>query len=292
MSDPTSPLQQFDGPSVDPRFRRRWAEARHAEGRRRLRILMSVLVGAAVVGGCLGLLYSPVFRVRHVLVIGNTHTPKAEVLAAAGMTGGSGGAVLMVDSGPPSAQRALDALPWVSVATFERRWPWTLVIRVKERSPVARVITSGGVDVVDKSGRVLEVRPTRPAVVSVAKKPTPALPLITGVRGAPAGADVSPGAGLTGPDVDNLLAAAAAAPQAVAKRNLRLAYSAVNGLVGYIGPTNAPILLGDASDLPFKLAVLEELATRVDLASYAQVDLAVPERPALTPLPSGVLSVG
>jgi POTRA domain, FtsQ-type len=291
MSDPTSPLQQFDGPSVDPRFRRRWAEARRAEGRRRLKILLSVLVGAAVVGGCLGLLYSPVFRVRHVVVIGNTHTPISQVLSAAGVTSGSG-AVLMVDSGPPSARRALEALPWVSVVTFERRWPWTLVILVKERSPVARVITSGGVDVVDKSGRVLEVRPTRPAVPSVAKKPTPALPLITGVRGAPAGFDVSPGAGLTGPDVNDLLAAAAAAPQAVAKRNLRLAYSAANGLVGYIGPTNAPILLGDASDLPFKLAVLGELATRVDIASYAQVDLTVPERPALTPLPSGVLTVG
>jgi cell division protein FtsQ len=291
MSDPTSPLQQFDGPSVDPRFRRRWAEARRAEGRRRLKILLSALVGAAVAGGCLGLLYSPVFRVRHVVVIGNTHTPVAQVLAAAGMTTGSG-AVLMVDSGPPSAQRALDALPWVAVATFERRWPWTVVIKVKERSPVARVLTGGGVDVVDKTGRVLEVRPTGPAVGSAPKKPTMSLPLVTGVRGAPAGYDVSPGVGVTGTDVDALLAAAAAAPQALAKRNLRLAYSAANGLVGYIGPTNAPILLGDASDLSFKLAVLEELATRVDLASYAQVDLTVPERPALTPLPSGVLGVG
>ena len=137
MSDTTSPLRPFDGPRVDPRFRRRWAEARRAEGRRRLKILLSFLVAAAVVGACVGLLFSPVFRVRDVVVIGNTHTPRAEVLAAAGVAAGDR-TVLMVDSGPPSARRALDSLPWVAGATFERRWPWTLVIRLTERSPVAR----------------------------------------------------------------------------------------------------------------------------------------------------------
>ena len=286
MSDPTSPLQQFDGPRVDPRFRRRWAEARRAEGRRRLRVLLSVLAGAALVGGCVGLLYSPVFRVRHVLVIGNTHTPRAQVLAAAGMATGDRD-VLMVDAGPPSAQRALDALPWVSAATIERRWPWTLVILVKERSPVARVLSGGAQDVVDKSGRVLEVGPMpRPG------RPAPALPVIVGVRGAPPGGYVSPGTGLNRPDVAELLAAAGAAPHALAERQLRLAYSAADGLVGYVGPSRAAVLLGDDSDLALKLAILEELVTRVNLASYSQVDLTVPERPALTPLPSGVLSVG
>ena len=48
--DPTSPIQQFDGPPVDPRFRRRWAEARRAEGRRRLKVLLARPVGGAVVG--------------------------------------------------------------------------------------------------------------------------------------------------------------------------------------------------------------------------------------------------
>jgi hypothetical protein len=37
--------------------------------------------------------------------------------------------------------------------------------------------------------------------------------------------------------------------------------------------------------LPTKMAVLEELASRVTLTGYSQVDLTVPERPALTPVP-------
>ena len=280
--DPTSPIQQFDGPPVDPRFRRRWAEARRAEGRRRLKMLLVLLAGAVVVGGCVGLLYSPVFRVRNVIVIGNTHIPRAQVLAAADMAS-TDGDVLMVDAGPPKARQALDALPWVARATFERRWPWTLVIKLEERSPVARIVSGKAQDIVDKSGRVLAVSP------SPAGKPGPALPVIMGVQGAAPGAYVSPGAGLNGPDVGELLAAANAAPHALAERHLRLAYSDANGLVGYIGAAKTPVLLGDASGLSFKLAVLEELASRVTLAAYAQVDLTVPQRPALTPLAAGVL---
>jgi POTRA domain, FtsQ-type len=280
--DPTSPIQLFDGPPVDPRFRRRWAEARRAEGRRRLKILLLLLAGAVVVGGCVGLLYSPVFRVRNVIVVGNAHIPRAEVLAAAGMASTDGN-VLMVDAGPPKARQALDALPWVAQATFERRWPWTVVIKLEERTPVARIVSGTAEDLVDKSGRVLAVSPSAPG------KPGPALPVIMGVQGAPPGASVSPAAGLNGPAVGELLAAANAAPHALAERHLRLAYSAANGLVGYIGAAKTPVLLGDGSGLSFKLDVLEELASRVTLAAYAQVDLTVPQRPALTPLPSGVL---
>jgi POTRA domain, FtsQ-type/Cell division protein FtsQ len=301
MSDPTSPLQQFDGPRVDPRFRRRWAEARRAEGRRRLKVLLSVVALAAIVGGCIGLLHSPVFRVRNVVVVGNARTPRAQVLAAAGLTPGTG-EVLMVDAGPPRATRALDALPWVASATFERRWPWTMVIRVKERAPVARVMSGDAEDVVDKSGRVLEVSlpprsstsgtSTSTAGVSGTTLPVPALPLIVGAQGAAAGAYVSPGAGLNEPDLHELLAAANDAPHALAARQLKVAYSATDGLTAYIGSAKTVVLLGDASNLALKLAILEELETRVNLASYSQADLTVPERPALTPLPSGVLSVG
>jgi hypothetical protein len=311
MSDPTSPLQQFDGPRVDPRFRRRWAEARRAEGRRRLKVLLSVVALAAIVGGCIGLLHSPVFRVRNVVVVGNAHTPRAQVLAAAGLTPGTG-EVLMVAAGPPSATRALDALPWVASATFERRWPWTMVIRVKERAPVARVMSGDAEDVVDKSGRVLEVSlpprastsgantsgastsgaNTSTAGVSGTTLSVQALPLILGAQGASAGAYVSPGAGLNEPDLHELLAAANDAPHALAARQLKVAYSATDGLTAYIGSAKTVVLLGDASNLALKLAILEELETRVNLASYSQADLTVPERPALTPLPSGVLSVG
>jgi NADPH-dependent ferric siderophore reductase len=56
------------------------------------------------------------------------------------------------------------------------------------------------------------------------------------------------------------------------------------GLEAHVGSAKALILLGDTSSMPTKLAVLEELVTTVGLGNYTEVDLTVPQRPALTPL--------
>jgi hypothetical protein len=108
---------------------------------------------------------------------------------------------------------------------------------------------------------------------------------LVGVQGAQPGSEISPGRGLPKPELSELLAAAGATPPALAERRLQLAYSAQRGLVAHIGAGTALVLLGDASGLATKLAVLEELVSRVGLAGYSQVDLTVPQRPALTPLP-------
>jgi cell division protein FtsQ len=276
---PPQPPQHFMGevPPVDPRFRRRWAEARRLEGRRRLRALLGLLAVVAAVAGCIGLLHSPLLRVRDVVVYGSSHTPRAKVLLAAGLSG-PGNTTLMIDAGPERAVRAVEALPWVATASFARHWPWTVVITVKERSPVAVIVSGGDVEAVDATGRVLEVVPPHDA--------PPSLPVVLGAQGAQPGSDVSAGRGLAQPELAELLAAAVATPPALAGRRLQLAYSAQSGLVAHVGAGPALILLGDGSGLATKLAVLEELVSRVGLAGYAQVDLTVPERPALTPLPN------
>jgi hypothetical protein len=106
--------------------------------------------------------------------------------------------------------------------------------------------------------------------------------MLTGARAALAGAPISPEAALSRPDLEALLEAAAATPPALAQRRLVLGYSAQAGLVASQGRSGTMVLLGDASSLATKLAVLEELASRVGLSGYSQVDLTVPERPALT----------
>src|SRR5579875_1422742 len=139
---------------IDPRFRRRWVEARRAEGRRRLRALLAGLSVAALAGLATGLLYSPLLRVRDVVVVGDVHTPRAAVLAAAGLS--VPGRVPMLDAGSASEVRAVEALPWVARASFTKRWPWTVVVSVHERRPVAVVADGAGQALVDGSGRVLE----------------------------------------------------------------------------------------------------------------------------------------
>jgi len=237
--------------------------------------LVSLLGLVAAAAGCIGLLHSPLFRVKDVVVYGSSHTPRARVLLAAGLSAPDI-STLMLNAGPERAERAVQALPWVATASFSRHWPWTVVITIKERSPVALIVSGGAIEAVDATGRVLEVVPPREA--------PPSLPVVLGAQGAQPGSDVSPGRGLAEPALQELLAAAVATPPALAERKLQLAYSAQRGLVAYVGAGPALVILGEASGLATKLAVLEELVNRVGLAGYSQVDLTVPERPALTPL--------
>jgi cell division protein FtsQ len=275
MTELLDPPVAGSRPAVDPRFRQRWAEARRAEGRRRLRALLLVVAAVAAGAGAVGALHSPLFRVKEVTVFGNAHTPRAAVVAAAGLASGR---ALMVDVGSTAARRAVDALPWVGTVSFARHWPWTVVVTVTERVPAALVALSGATDVVAGTGRVLEVLPGR--------EQAPALPVVEDARSALAGRRVLPAPGTTDAELGELLNAAAAAPPALAKRDLEFAYLPSLGLLAYLGPAKTVVLLGDPSQMGLKLAVLEELANRVGLSGYAQVDLTVPERPALTPLPN------
>ena len=115
-------------------------------------------------------------RVRHVVVEGNVHTPSASVLAAADLMGRP--ATLMVDAGGRRQRLAVEALPWVATASFTTHWPWTIVITVKERVPVAVVDARRGTDVVDGTGRVLAVTKTLEGI--------PPLPVVDGAQSATA----------------------------------------------------------------------------------------------------------
>jgi cell division protein FtsQ len=228
-----------------------------------------------------GVVYSPLLSVRHVEVVGNVHTSRGQVLAAAGLAGPPG-SVRMLDAGSTRGLRAVDALPWVASVSFGRRWPWTVVVTVKERSPVALVAAGRGEAVVDVTGRVLEVGPA-PADV-------PPLPVVTGLEATVPGGQASATSGERAGALDGLLEAAALAPRWLAVRGVDLSEDADLGIVARVRQTDALVVLGSTEDLSAKWAVLGELASRVDLAEYSEVDLSVPERPALTP--SGISATG
>src|SRR5579875_990822 len=257
---------------IDPRFRRRRVEARRAEGRRRLRALLAGLSVAALAGLATGLLYSPLLRVRDVVVVGDVHTPRAAVLAAAGLS--VPGRVPMLDAGSASEVRAVEALPWVARASFTKRWPWTVVVSVHERRPVAVVADGAGQALVDGSGRVLEAGRRLAGVVP--------LPFVAGAVGALPGGQVRPSGGTSPAALSELLAAAGACPAALARRGVELEMAST-GVEARLGGTATLVVLGSPASVGEKLAVLEELERAVDVASYSVVDLSVPQRPALTP---------
>ena len=78
--------------------------------------------------------YTALFHVREVRIDGAATLSRDEVLTLAGV--GPGTNVFHLDTDAVAA--SLEADPWVASATVERHLPGTVVIRLQERTPVAR----------------------------------------------------------------------------------------------------------------------------------------------------------
>jgi cell division protein FtsQ len=105
------------------------------------------------------------FRVRRVEVAGARYLVGTEVVAALGLRPG---ASLFDDVEP--VRRAALKVRGVRAASVSRRWPGTLVLKVKEAEPVALTQLEQGLALVDERGRVLPFDPTRaPADLPVAE---------------------------------------------------------------------------------------------------------------------------
>lgn len=133
---------------------------RQAEGRRRLRWVLTVLAVVALVAGGWGLTRSPLLDIDEVRATGAAHTLLSDLIEAGRLEPGTP----MLDVDPAGAARAIGALPWVEKATVERLWPGSVVVRVAERSPVVGLSRPGGAwALVDSTGRVLEWQDGPPA---------------------------------------------------------------------------------------------------------------------------------
>jgi len=93
---------------------------------------------------------SPAFAVRAVQVEGAVHEDPEQLAAA---TGARGANVFRLDLA--AVRERLLARPWVADASVRRVVPDTLVVRVLERTPVARWQRAGGEALVDGAGVVV-----------------------------------------------------------------------------------------------------------------------------------------
>jgi len=175
------------GPGASPRelraARRRRLRAERREvrrftgaARRRRRILL-VCAGAvlALAGFVLITGFTPIMAVRTIDVVGTSRLSADAVRGA--LQGQLGVPLTLVDDG--SIRSALAAFPEVESFAVEERPPSTLRVSIVERAPIASVVSpSGGFDLVDAAGVVLQHGAERPAgyplAVDVAGNPTDA----------------------------------------------------------------------------------------------------------------------
>ena len=147
-------VQAAGSAGMDPRIRARRIANRRAEGRRRL-VWVSIAVAAVllVVAG-IAVVASPIFDVRDVQVQGAVYTDP-DVLAEV-VDSIQGEPVLLIDT--DTAERTLEAVPWVERARVTTDFPHLVRIDIRERKPIA---TFQGGDqkyrVIDVQGRVLDV---------------------------------------------------------------------------------------------------------------------------------------
>jgi len=95
--------------------------------------------------------YTPMFHMREVRIEGATTVSRAQVLELAGI--GPGTNVFHLDTA--AAERSLATDPWIETATVERDLPSTVVIRIRERSPVARSSVGSALAVLAGDGVIL-----------------------------------------------------------------------------------------------------------------------------------------
>ena len=138
---------------VDPRMRERWVEARRAEGRRRLRIVIALVAIASLVGIAYLVAHSPLLGTDSIRVRGSDQTPTEAIRAAARIADGS--PLLFLDEG--AIEKRVEAVPGVDRAMVTTELPNTVVITVTERRPVAwmRVAGPAPIALVDGTGRVV-----------------------------------------------------------------------------------------------------------------------------------------
>ncbi len=255
--------------TVDPRIRRRRAEVRQAQGRRRLHRLLFVLALVSLAVMVWLALRSPLMAVDSVGYEGLVRTPLAEVEAAAGVAVGE--PLIDVDTAAVAAR--VEALPWVAEARVTRSWTGSVVIEVTERQPVAAALAAPDVWVlVDAEGRVLTGSVEVP----------PGLPRMSGVLSAG-----SPGTSLAA-DAAPLLDVAVLAPASLRPRIQGL-YLESDGEIWIALNTGDRILLGPDSELAFKVMAAATMVERLDVEGRTgwELDVTVPSLPVVRELRSG-----
>jgi len=122
---------------------------------------MVILLAAASLPG------SALFSLQDIEVEGVRRLTPETVRAASGLVPGSS-SIFTIDA--QEVTRRLLRHPWIAAAQVRARPPHTIIVRIRERVPVAAVPAEQGYALVDEQGVVVEVRDARPDLVLVSER--------------------------------------------------------------------------------------------------------------------------
>jgi cell division protein FtsQ len=122
-------------------------------GRSRYKAAFFALAAAALIAVVVWVVFGSKLLVVRVIQVAGTHlVPKSEVLAAADIPRGL--PLIRLNTGAVASR--VDRITQVQSAQVTRSWPDGVVIAVQERQPALAVPVTGGFDLVDPSGVVVQ----------------------------------------------------------------------------------------------------------------------------------------
>ena len=247
---------------IDPRIKERRHRVLRAAGLRRLRWVLAVVVVIALIGGFNLTLRSPLFQVQTVQVTGTDYIDAADLASVTDPLVGR--PLVSVDLG--EIRRAIEENVWVRTVDVSRSWRHTIRIDIEERRPVAYYPGDDGlIHLVDVDGLVL---------ATLEGLPTQFV-MVEGIANS-----AGPGEGAP----EQLLPAIRVANDL--PETLRNDVQSVRVVdVGVVLQLRAGgvVLIGDTTDLRDKLVAALAVRGQCPPGSYAQLDVRVPSRPAVTP---------
>ena len=250
--------------SIDPRLRQRRIAVRRAEGRRRLRVLVGIVVLVALAGGGYALSRSAVFDLDTIEIDGAFGVEANQVAEASGLVVGTP----MLDLDLGRAAEGIVALPWVRTAAVDRAWPGTVEIAVTRRIGVALLPVGDG------SGVVIDAE-----AVAIARSETVAVGDLPVITLGPVG------------DLGDVQTLALPALRLIDAMPLDLAPWVETFDIDDAG-TGTPLLrldlvgdvvaiMGDDRDLDTKYEAVRSVLDQVDLAGICEIDVQVGDNPVL-----------
>lgn len=146
-----------------------------------VRVAQVAVVAVVVAGGALGWLYRAPLQehvttfvakatgavVEKIVVSGAVYTGKDDLQKALGLERGAS----LVGFDASAARARIEALPWVRLASVERKLPDTVEVSIYEHVPLARVVADGQIWVINKDGG---------RIIADSANQFPGLPLLQG----------------------------------------------------------------------------------------------------------------
>ncbi|MGF1597394.1 MAG: cell division protein FtsQ/DivIB [Acidimicrobiales bacterium] len=250
---------------VDPRLQARRQTVARRDGLRRLRFVAALTATATLAIVAVAVAHSSWLDIERVDVIGAERASPQQIVTASGILIGEP----LVDVDSDEVATAVARVPWVAEASVDRVWTGSVRISIVERVGVVALPAGSRYAVVDRTGQQLEV---------VSDQPEGFVPVV--------GVEAS---GVPGQQIDDdilhLVHLVEAMTPGVAAVTDRLTIEDGRLIVELSVGGRAD--LGDDRDLAAKLAALETVLARVDLACLDTIDVRVPEAPTVRRTVSG-----